>query len=64
LIRKAIANALIPILEQQGNNHSFLISDGGKENNNKQIDQFISEISEHKLTKIVALKTSSFPVHL
>jgi hypothetical protein len=56
LIRTAITNSLIPILEQQREDHSFLVSDGGKENNNKQIDQFVSEISEHKLTKIVALK--------
>lgn len=60
LIRTAITNALTPILEQQGENHSFLVSDGGKENNNKQIDQFISEISEHKLTKITALKDIQF----
>lgn len=68
LIRTAIANALIPILEQQGEDHSFLVSDGGKENNNKQIDQFVSEISEHKLTKIIALKDIQFsnfhPVNL
>jgi hypothetical protein len=60
LIRTAITNALIPILEQQGNDHSFLVSDGGKENNNKQIDQFISKILEHRLTKIVALKDIQF----
>lgn len=60
LIRTAITNALTPILEQQNQNRSFLVSDGGKENNNKQIDQFISEISEHKLTKITALKDIQF----
>jgi hypothetical protein len=50
LIRTAITNALIPIIQKQ--NHSFLVSDGGKENNNKPIDQFIAEISEHRLTKM------------
>jgi hypothetical protein len=60
LIRTAITNSLIPIIEQQREDHSFLVSDGGKENNNKQIDQFVSEISEHKLTKIVALKDIQF----
>jgi putative transposase len=60
LIRTAITNALIPIGEKQKQNHCFLVSDGGKENNNKQIDQFISEIAEHRLTKIVALKDIQF----
>lgn len=60
LIRTAITNALTPILEQQGEDHSYLVSDGGKENNSKQINKFISEISEHKLTKIVALKDIQF----
>lgn len=46
LIRTAVTNALIPILEHQKQTHSFLVSDGGRENNNKQINQFISEISE------------------
>jgi putative transposase len=60
LIRAAITNALIPIREQQKQNQSFLVSDGGKENNNKQIDQFIAAISEHRITKIVALKDIQF----
>jgi hypothetical protein len=51
---------VVGILEQQKNNHSFLVSDGGSENNNKQIDQFISEISEHRITKITALKDIQF----
>ena len=40
--------------------HSFLVSDGGRENNNRRIDKFLSELSGRKVTKIRALKDIRF----
>ena len=40
--------------------HSFMVTDGGKENHNKNIDEFISKLSKHKITKIRALKDIRF----
>ena len=60
LIKSAINNALPPLLQHEGEKHSFLVSDGGKENNNSRINEFISSISEHRLNKITALKDIQF----
>lgn len=60
LIRAAIKNALPSILNHEGEKHSFLVSDGGKENNNSRIDDFISNLSEYRLNKITALKDIQF----
>lgn len=60
LIRSAVRNALTPILQHEGEKQSFLVSDGGKENNNSKIDEFISKLSQHRLNKITALKDIQF----
>jgi hypothetical protein len=60
LIKSAIKNALPPLLHHEGERHSFLVSDGGKENNNSRINEFISSISEHRLKKLTALKDIQF----
>lgn len=60
LVRTALANSLETIMKHPDQEHSFLVTDGGKENHNKQIDQFIFELSGHKMTKIRALKDIRF----
>ena len=60
LVRSAIKSAIATITKLQGENHSYLVSDGGRENNNPQIDEFISQLSEHRLNKITALKDIQF----
>jgi len=37
-------------------NHSYLVTDGGRENHNSMLDDFIAKLSEHKITKVWALK--------
>ena len=60
LIKTAINNALTTIQKNDKGEQSFLVTDGGKENNNKQVEQFISEITGYKLIKIRALKDIQF----
>ncbi|HTA81478.1 MAG TPA: integrase core domain-containing protein [Bacteroidia bacterium] len=40
--------------------HSYLVTDGGSENNNKKLNDFISRLTEYKITKIRALKDIRF----
>lgn len=60
LIKGAFTNALSTVLSHKDINKSYLVCDGGKENNNKQIEGFISEITLPKLTKLIALKDIPF----
>ncbi len=60
VVKQAVAMALQAIMQHPDQKHSFLVTDGGTENNNKQIDRFLSELSGHKLTKIRALKDIRF----
>jgi transposase InsO family protein len=60
LVRSAIESAVSTISQRKGENHSYLVSDGGRENNNTQINEFISQVSDHKLNKIIALKDIQF----
>jgi putative transposase len=60
LIQSAIKRALIPIIQQQGGAHSYLVSDGGWENNSQAINQFITGLKEYRLSKITALKDIQF----
>lgn len=38
----------------------FCSHDGGKENHNKELEKFIYELTDHKVTKISALKDITF----
>jgi len=40
--------------------HSYLVTDGGSENHNKKLNEFIIKLSGHKITKIRALKDIRF----
>ncbi len=40
--------------------HSYMVTDGGGENHNKKLNEFISKLTEHKITKIRALKDIRF----
>ncbi len=56
---KALQNiALHPDVKNGG--HSFMVTDGGSENHNKHIQQFIAKLTKHKITKIRALKDIRF----
>jgi hypothetical protein len=52
--------ALKTISKHPDQKHSYLVTDGGKENHNKYIDEFIAKLSKHKVTKIRALKDNRF----
>lgn len=60
IVRASLSKALKVIAKHPTQKHSFLVTDGGKENHNKHIDSFISKLSKHKLTKIRALKDIRF----
>jgi hypothetical protein len=62
VVRKTMKNAL-KIIEKhpdQKNKHSVLVADGGTENHNRFIDEFLSKLSKHKITKVRALKDIRF----
>jgi hypothetical protein len=60
LIKDALAKSLKIIVTHPNHDHSYLVTDGGKENHNNHIDSFISRITKHKVTKIRALKDIQF----
>ncbi len=60
VVKEALAKAVDTISQQESLCESYLVTDGGTENNNKHIDEFISEVSGHKITKIRALKDIRF----
>lgn len=60
LVRRSLGNALKTIALHPTQKHSYLVTDGGKENHNKYIEAFISKLSKHKITKIRALKDIRF----
>jgi len=56
VVKQAIKKALNVIMQHPNQEHSFLVTDGGKENHNQYIDAFISKLTKHRITKIRALK--------
>lgn len=60
IVRNSLRKALKVIATHPGQTHSYLVTDGGKENHNKHIDTFIAKLSGHKITKIRALKDILF----
>lgn len=61
LVRHSMTKALKVIAKHPSQKkHSYMVTDGGKENHNKFIDAFISKLSKHKVTKIRALKDIRF----
>lgn len=60
IVRRSLGNALKVIATHPKQKHSYLVTDGGKENHNQNIDDFISKLSKHKITKIRALKDILF----
>jgi hypothetical protein len=48
------------ILTHPDQEHSYLVADGGRENHNKHVDAFIARLSDHRITKIRALKDIRF----
>lgn len=63
IVIKSLGNALKIIAKHPQQKNSFLVTDGGKENHNKNVNNFISKIAKTrniKLTKIRALKDIRF----
>lgn len=76
IVRRSIGNALKTIAKhpdqkialpafgssagKPAGRHSYLVTDGGKENHNHKVDDFIKRLSGHKITKIRALKDIRF----
>lgn len=60
IVKLALTKALEVIMTHPDQQHSFLVTDGGKENHNNEIDQFIEDLIGHKLSKIRALKDIQF----
>jgi hypothetical protein len=63
LVVEAIRQAL-PHMDVNGEVQEdiMLVADGGKENNNKEVDKFLPGREFHRLTKLVALKDIQFPI--
>lgn len=55
IVRNSMKKALKTIAKHPNQKHSFMVTDGGRENHNKHIDEFISRLTKHKITKIKAL---------
>ncbi|WP_121354825.1 DDE-type integrase/transposase/recombinase [Flavisolibacter nicotianae] len=60
LIKEALTNALQTAAGQPVCNSSYLVTDGGDENQSDQVHQFLASLTEHRLTKITALKDIQF----
>jgi putative transposase len=60
IVKEALKRSVKIILTHPNHDHSYLVTDGGSENHNRHIDSFISRISDHKVTKIRALKDIQF----
>lgn len=60
IVKGALRKAIEVIVTHPKHDHSYLVTDGGRENHNKNIDNFIARISNHKVTKIRALKDIQF----
>ncbi|MDP3557665.1 MAG: integrase core domain-containing protein [Bacteroidota bacterium] len=60
LVKKSMTKALKVIMTHPDQAHSFMVTDGGKENHNQYIDAFIAKLTKHKITKVKALKDIRF----
>lgn len=60
LISEAINDAVRKVEASDKKEQIFLVADGGKENNNHQVDALIADISICTLSKLVALKDIQF----
>jgi hypothetical protein len=60
LVIDAISKALPQIEVTTEPREIVLVADGGRENNNKEVDQYILSQELHRLTKVIALKDIQF----
>lgn len=60
IVRQSLGKAIKVIATHPNQTHSYLVTDGGKENHNQYINTFISKLTNHKITKIRALKDIRF----
>lgn len=60
VVKEAIQNALNTINLLSNEKVSYFISDGGSENNNRNITLFLSQLGDIKLTQLTALKDIIF----
>ncbi len=63
IVRNSLRKALKVIgrhPDVKKNRHSFMVTDGGSENHNKKLNEFIAKLTKHKITKIRALKDIRF----
>lgn len=60
IVRNSLRKALKIIAQHPGQKESLLVTDGGKENHNKTIDEFIRKLTKQKIKKVRALKDIRF----
>lgn len=60
IVRNSLSKAIKVMAKHPNQKHTFLVTDGGRENHNKNIDAFISNLTKNKITKIRALKDIRF----
>jgi putative transposase len=60
IVKGALQNALITISKHPVQSNSILVTDGGRENNNQQIESFLQSLTDFQLTKVRALKDILF----
>jgi transposase InsO family protein len=63
IVRNSMRKALAVVAthpDQKLHAHSFMVTDGGAENRNRKINEFIAQLTDHKLTRVIALKDIRF----
>jgi hypothetical protein len=60
LVKDALAKALKTVALHPDQKHPFVVTDGGSENHNKEVNDFIRRVSGFQVTKIRALKDIRF----
>lgn len=64
LIKEALKNAVQTATRHKDCNSSYLVTDGGGENQSDEIYQFLRTLANHKLTQLIALKDIQFSTPL
>ncbi|MBN8697921.1 MAG: transposase [Bacteroidetes bacterium] len=55
-VRKTISRSIKTIKQHPVKTKSYLVADGGRENHNKEVDEYLKVLREHKIVKIRSLK--------
>jgi transposase InsO family protein len=60
LVKRALKSSLQTIYKQTSRSQSYLVTDGGRENHNSQIDKFLDSLAGNRMIKVRAIKDIQF----